>query len=56
MHFQNKESLALAGQFMQIKENDPEVPKIVKSLWDDKGVQQVFAKRGLKYQINDTAP
>lgn len=41
---------------MQTQPTDEQIAPMIKGLWDDRGVQQVFAKRGIKYQINDTAP
>jgi len=52
-----KESIEYAQQIMKISRDvtwTPEIGNMIKALWSDPGIQEVFSKRGKLYQLNDT--
>jgi len=52
-----EESIAYAQQIMKITRDvhwTKELGEMIKQLWSDPGIQEIFQKRGKLYQLNDT--
>jgi len=56
--FEKKESLEHAQALMKLTRETQwsvEMAKMIQALWSDKGIQDLYTKRGREYQLNDTA-
>eukprot|EP01125_Pyxidicula_operculata_P007921 TRINITY_DN2672_c0_g1_i1.p1 TRINITY_DN2672_c0_g1~~TRINITY_DN2672_c0_g1_i1.p1 ORF type:complete len:304 (-),score=45.77 TRINITY_DN2672_c0_g1_i1:832-1743(-) len=57
-NFEKKESLNHAQNIMKIGKEvqwSSDIAKSIDALWKDKGIREVFTKKGKTYQLNDTA-